>query len=125
MVCLLLTTGQYEQFFVHFVGLSELGVRFPGVRGPETIVSVSVSTFGVSSINVFTIRVHPTIMLGCRQTNTYERPLANESETYAAAKASAKKRSLTNAALSAPICLALRLAQQTPVLRLPRCSLTG
>lgn len=47
----------------------------------EAIVSL-----GVSRSSVFTIRVHPTIIHGCKQTNANEKVLVNESAIYAVAK---------------------------------------
>ena len=55
VVGVLLLVGEYKQFFVHGASLS----RANRVRNEDTNVSI-----GVSSVGVFTIGAHPTIIQG-------------------------------------------------------------
>jgi len=53
--------GQYKQFFVHGSSLSG------ACWSSDEDINVSI---GVSSIGVFTVRIHPTIIWGCNQIRT-------------------------------------------------------
>lgn len=99
--------SQYENLLVHDSSLQVclLAMR----RIVITIVSVS-----VSSIGVFTIRAQRPIIRECNQIKISESASANESESFAVAKASVRKRSLTGAASFEHICLVLRRAPLTP-----------
>lgn len=107
MIGFFLLGSQYENLLVHDPSLRVclLAVR----RFVDTNVSVSVSTIGV-----FTIRAQRPIIRECNQIKISESASANESASFAAAKASVRKHSLISAASFGHTCLVSRLAQQTP-----------
>ncbi len=117
MVGLSLLAAQVIQLVVHFSPFHGL-YRIALEPGTTPIVS-----FGVSSSSVFTIRMHPSTIHGCKRTNTSEPHSDNESVNYETAKASVKRLLLTSAASFVPTCLGLKQALPTLALRQPRCSL--